>query len=156
MNNKLPGLKDIEGIDPVSFWPLGPGWWFVIGLLLILIISLLWIYARRRAFRRSWKYDALAAICELEMKLSAENAAESLILLSEFLRRIAVARYSRKECAGLLGDAWLEWLSKKDPSGFDWRAKGKVLIDAPYAPHDRALSLQEVKEYIHAIKGWVK
>lgn len=156
MNNQVPGLKDIEGIDPVSFWPLGLGWWIVIGFFLILILSVLWIYARKRAFRRSWKYDALSAICSIERELTAENTRDSLVQLSEFLRRIAVARYSRKECAGLMGDAWLEWLSKKDPSGFDWRAKGKALIDAPYAPSDRSLSLQTVKEYIRAIKGWVK
>ena len=54
--------------------------------------------------------------------------------LSELLKRIAMARHGRVACAGLQGQAWLDWLSAQDPNGFDWRQHGQPLIHAPYAP----------------------
>ena len=54
--------------------------------------------------------------------------------LSELLRRVAMARLGREACAGLVGEAWLAWLAEQDPKGFDWRTRGRPLLDAPYAP----------------------
>ena len=54
--------------------------------------------------------------------------------LAELLKRIAMALYGRSACAGLHGQAWLDWLSAKDPKGFDWSREAQILIRAPYAP----------------------
>jgi hypothetical protein len=72
------------------------------------------------------------------------------------LRRIAMRCFSRAECAGLEGKAWLRWLTLKDPKGFDWAAHGMLLIDAPYAPTGRNYSTQSLKLLIGAAKRWVR
>ena len=85
------------------------------------------------AFKRSWKNDTLQKLAFLEKNLSDATAVETVIALSEYLRRIALKRFSRKECAGLTGKSWLKWLTTHDPKKFDWEAKGALLIDVPYA-----------------------
>lgn len=155
MNERIPNLRDIEGIDPVSIWPLGLGWWILICMSVLTAFLFIVIVLKRRNFLRSWKYDTLKKIDFLEERMTQETARESLIQLSEYLRRIAIFRYSRKECAGLFGDQWLEWLKQHDPKGFDWKEKGKILVDAPYAP-EKSISLEQVKEYITAVKRWIR
>ncbi len=77
------------------------------------------------------------------------------MVLSEYLRRIALKRFSRKECAGLVGQDWLKWLAAHDPQNFDWEKKGIPLIDIPYAPLDYSVPSKHVKDLIEAVKAWV-
>jgi Domain of unknown function (DUF4381) len=149
-------LHDIEGVDPVSWWPLGIGWWIVIGLFFLLCIISIYIMYRRNVFNRSWKRDALMQLTVLKNGLTEKTARETAEILSEYLRRITIKRYSRKECAGLVDDDWLCWLAEHDPNKFDWKRKGRVLIDVAYAPLDKFPSAGEVKELIQAVKGWVR
>lgn len=155
MNPLLEQLKDIDGLDPISWWPLAIGWWAVITLVSILLCLIIWFVIKRIRFRRSWKNDALLKLAHLEKNLSDETSRETLILLSEYLRRIALKRFSRKECAGLKGKLWLKWLSKRDPQNFDWEQKGVLLINAPYAPLKAKCELNEIVDLIQALRGWI-
>ena len=156
MNPLMEQLHDIEGIDPISWWPLGIGWWIVIGAVLAATTAFLIFLIRRRVFLRSWKNDTLRKLDALENHLTEQTAREAAITLSEYLRRIAVHRYSREECAGLTGYKWLLWLKERDPKGFNWTNKGKPLVDAPYSPETSSISPEELKLLIQAVKGWVK
>lgn len=156
MNSLLDQLHDIDGLDPVSAWPLAIGWWILIGVGIMLALALVIYFVRWLAFRRSWKHDTLQKLALLEKSLSDANAREAAITLSEYLRRISLRRFSRKECAGLTGEAWLRWLASHDPKKFDWGEKGAVLIDMPYAPQHVTLSASQIKELIHAARSWVR
>ncbi len=155
MNSLLEQLHDIEGLDPISFWPLALGWWILIAVLILLSLAIVWFTYSKLAFRRSWKNDTLKKLAFLEKNLSDSTARETVISLSEYLRRIALRRYSRKECAGLIGNTWLTWLSKQDVKGFDWERKGKLLIDVPYSPLNHKLQGEQIKELIQAVRNWV-
>ncbi len=155
MNPLLEQLHDIEGLDPISFWPLALGWWILIAVLILLSLAIVWFTYSKLAFRRSWKNDTLKKLAVLEKNLSDSPARETVISLSEYLRRIALRRYSRKECAGLIGNTWLTWLSKQDVKGFDWEGKGKLLIDVPYSPLNHKLQGEQIKELIQAVRNWV-
>lgn len=156
MNELMEQLHDIEGLDPISPWPLGMGWWLVIVFAIIIAIASA-IYAYRRlAFKRSWKHDTLQQLANLESNLSEQTARQTVIALSEYIRRIAVLRFSRKECAGLVGQDWLQWLTKHDPKRFVWDKKGLPLIEAPYAPPDFTLPTGRIKDLIQAVRGWVR
>lgn len=156
MNSLLEQLHDIEGLDPISWWPLAIGWWIVIAIGLVLISLLAWFFIHKLAFMRSWKNDTLKKLARLEKNLSDATARETAINLSEYLRRIALRRFSRKECAGLIGEAWLKWLAKQDLKQFDWEAKGQVLIEAPYSPAHHKHSVKEIKDLIQAARDWVR
>ena len=161
VNSLMEQLHDIEGLDPVSWWPLAMGWWVLIGAGILIFFAAGWYAARKLAFRRSWKYDTIRKLTELEDRLSDVSASEAAVwetavLFSEYLRRIAMRRHARSQCAGLVGEAWLEWLSRHDVKNFDWKTKGKLLIEVPYAPVDRGLAADEIKIIIQAAKEWVR
>jgi len=152
----LERLHDIEGLDPISFWPLSPTTWICFFAALFILIFVVYVIIRILSFRRSWKNDTMKKLASLEKNLSDTTAKETAIVLSEYLRRIALKRFSRRECAGLVGDDWLGWLAAHDPKGFDWKEKGSFLIDAPYAPAEILLSTSQMKDLIQAIRNWVR
>jgi Domain of unknown function (DUF4381) len=148
-------LHDIEGLDPASWWPLAPGWWLLIAIALLLILGVAWFAACKFAFYRSWKNDTLQKLAVLEKNLNDDTARTTLMLLSEYLRRMAMQRFPRKECAGLTGESWLKWLAAHDPKKFDWENKGVLLIEVPYAPVKQGLPASQIGELIQAAKQWV-
>ncbi|MGB0719658.1 MAG: DUF4381 domain-containing protein, partial [Bdellovibrionales bacterium] len=36
----LSRLRDIRGLEDVSWWPLAPGWWILLGLVLAIVLGL--------------------------------------------------------------------------------------------------------------------
>jgi uncharacterized protein YfaT (DUF1175 family) len=155
MPSLMQELNDIEGLDAISAWPLAVGWWVLIACATLALGGGIWLLKRRLDYLRSWKRDTIKRLEGLEQNLSSSSSGETVAFLSEYLRRIAVRRFPRKECAGLVGDAWLKWLKEHDPKQFDWTEKGKLLIEIPYAPARRDLPLQQVKELIQAVRHWV-
>lgn len=156
MNDLLEQLHDIEGLDPITGWPLAIGWWMLIAIGFLLIGVAGYFLFSQLAFRRSWKNDTFQKLACLEKGLSDETARESVITLSEYLRRIALRRFPRQECAALVGTAWLKWLTAHDPKDFDWEKKGSLLIEVPYAPTVNSVSVNQVKDLIRAVKNWVR
>lgn len=156
MSPLLDQLHDIDGLDVISWWPLAIGWWITIALAIALGMALLGYAAYRLAFARSWKSDTLKKLAHLQKNLSDTTARETAISLSEYLRRIALRRFPRKECASLIGETWLMWLAKHDPKQFDWKTKGTFLINLPYAPENATVPVKQVQDLIQAAKNWVK
>ena len=128
---QLP-LRDIHLPDAVGWWPLAPGWWFLITLVAAGLIYLLYIEFlkwRRNAARR-------VALSELRrVRTEFEAGADALTLakeLSELLRRAMLAYAPRGEVAGLTGQSWLEWLDR----GLDDRpfttGPGRSIETLPY------------------------
>lgn len=148
-------LHDIEGIDTISALPLALGWWIVIALGVIFLGVFFYLIWRCLRYLKSWKRDVVKRLDRLEKQLSPATSFDTVVCLSEYLRRIAVRRFPRKECAGLVGGAWLRWLKAHDPKQFDWTQKGKLLIEIPYAPLYKELPLSQVKELLQAVRHWV-
>jgi hypothetical protein len=154
-------LRDIRELDPVSWWPPGPGWWFLVlgGILLLL---LLWRFApslrlpRRPRRRLRWQRVAARELHELRRRVHQDDPKTVAGELSELLRRIAMARCGRANCAGLSGEAWLDWLQRHDPAGYDWRRHGQLLAVAPYAPPGHAGNTALLQELVDAAIAWTR
>lgn len=155
MSSLIEQLHDIEGLDAISSWPLAIGWWVSIACGVLVLGGIIWLLRRRFVYLRSWQRDTFKKLNHLEQNLSSSTSRETVAFLSEYLRRIAMRRFPRKECAGLTGDTWLNWLQAHDPKQFDWTEKGKLLIEIPYAPTYADLPLQQIKELIQAVRYWV-
>jgi len=155
MSPLMEQLHDIEGLDAISPWPLAIGWWIAIVCGMLALAVAIWLLKRRLDYVRSWKRDTIKKLDSLEHSLSSSTSTETIVLLSEYLRRIVVRRFPRKECAGLVGEPWLEWLKAHDPKQFDWTEKGKLLTEIPYAPTYSDLPQQQIKELIQAVRHWV-
>lgn len=156
MNPLMEQLHDIEGLDSISSWPLAIGWWVLIAIGVLLLCATACFMIYKIAFWRSWRNDAFHRLAMLEKNLSDATARETVVVLSEYLRRIALRRFPRNECAGLVGDAWLKWLSKHDPKDFDWETRGTLLIEVPYAPVNARLPADHIKDLILAVREWVR
>jgi len=141
----LADMADIKGLDVVPWWPLAPGWWIVIGVIIAITFGIwlfIWIKAARK---RRWQRQALNELSNIT----------SVKELSVFIRRIALQKFQREECASLSGNDWLKWLKVNDPKKFDWEENGKLLLDAPYSPNGHSGD-DELKVLIEAVKRWVK
>lgn len=99
----LAALHDIHLPDPIGLWPPAPGWWVV---LLVAAAFVLWQALRVRARRRSPDRIALDILDELHARFEADGNSVALATgLSRLLRRISLARFDRRESAGLHGEA---------------------------------------------------
>jgi hypothetical protein len=149
-------LKDIHGLDPISWWPPAAGWWIAGGLLL-LVATLLFLWIRHLIHYPpgSWRNEARKALSDLRRRRYQLTSKDAAGALSELLRRIAIARFGRHGQASLSGEEWLLWLQQNDPNGFNWGDRGQVLLSLPYAPDDWVVDQSEVDSLIIAAQELV-
>lgn len=109
--NPLDQLADIHLPEAVSIWPLAPGWYVLIALLLLLTVGGLWLRQRQR--RNAYRREATQA---LEAALSLYKQSEELnTYLQQFnaiLRRTALSAGATPAVLSLKGEAWLAWLDQ--------------------------------------------
>lgn len=97
----LANLRDIVTPPPVPWWPLAPGWWFlltVLGLIAVLMAVHGWRRWRANAYRRA--------------ALRALRGAADVASIAEILKRAALVAYPRTQVASLSGSAWVKWLAE--------------------------------------------
>ena len=150
-------IRDIDGLDAIGWWPPAPGWWYLFAAILI---SAFLVYFARKQFiahrnKIFWKSEALFLLQKLE-KDHKKTTKEKVAELSILLRRIAIKRYGRDKCAGLEGKDWLKFLRRHDPENFDWEREGRFLVEAPYAPDEKAHHARRFEELLRAAERWVK
>jgi hypothetical protein len=152
--NSVEQLRDIRGLDELPWWPLAPGWWLILAVMILLIIGIIlfinWFLRRRHDWRRSAQkeWSTLAR--------RYPDPREQLIQLNVLLRRIAMQQYGRQTCAGLTGERWLAWLTEHDPQGFNWLQSGRLLIELPYQPITATVSEQQLQILRQAAKKWIE
>ena len=121
----------------------------------LLLISALWRWHSHRSRHGDWRRDARRQLRLIRRRLAKQGQQQIAGELSQLMRRIAIARCGRRACAGLVGDPWLVWLTHNDPRGFDWRTRGRLLLELPYAPPQTVGSKEALNALIGAALGWV-
>ena len=103
-------LRDIHLPVPVGFWPLAEGWWVVIGILGLLLLT--GAYVLYRHSQPTALKQALVALDEIldNRSLAVESQNQSISLL---LKQLAVTLYGREQVAPLMGPAWVTWVEGK-------------------------------------------
>ncbi len=150
-------LRDIHGLDPMSWWPPALGWWLVMLVVVLLAVGsrYAWRWWRRRA-GLDWRGDALRQLQVLRGRLEWGDARGVASDLSELMRRIAIAREGRRACAGLVDQDWLAWLEMHDPHHFSWTKDGRLLVHLPYAPPRSRRAARELAPLVVAAEEWIK
>ena len=133
-------LRDIHLPSDIAWWPPAPGWWLMLGLLVVLTLGGIVLY-------RYWQGRKLhrAAIVELNIiKKSYAQQADDRQLVQEisiWLRRVCLSCYPRAEVAGLTGENWLAFLDQQLARGKQLQRfsgdTGQVLIQGPYQQYTR-------------------
>ena len=130
-------LKDIHLPEPISWWPLAPGWW---GLLILIVVLVGLFFLGRILYRRGQlRREARQALQNIQAQYESHQDDRQLAAdLSTLLRRVALSYSSRTDVASLTDDAWLYFLDRgvaktKFKDAFS-NGAGRILIDAPYRP----------------------
>jgi len=167
MNQQTINLRDIHLPEPVSWWPIAPGWWMIIASLLIIFIVI--FFARKIYQSRQLKRDIHAELETIKQQfLQTQNKSQLAKALSILLRRANITYYPRKhfngeKVAGLTGEDWLNWLDKthvKPNSALTSKSIkfqsdiGRVLITAPYMADDEKLGY-EAQTLIQLCESWL-
>ena len=132
MTDKMESLplKDIHLPDAIGWWPPAPGWWLSLVLLGLLVLSV--IYAYNRLTRKNAVKSARKLLQHIRQQ--PHDARQTLVELSALLRRTAMSTSKRDEVAGLVGQAWLEYLDQSLPDTPFSQGVGRCLANAHYRP----------------------
>ena len=145
-------LRDLHLPEMIGWWPLAPGWWFLIVLVVAGLGYLLYrLFAkwRRNAARRI----ALRELSRIQKEYRHGVDEISLAIeLSELLRRTMLAYAPRNEVAGLTGDSWLRWLDRGlDDKPFS-EGSGQDVESLPYRSRDAIADDVDVEGLLKAVR----
>jgi len=148
-------LRDLHMPDPISWWPIAPGWWIIVGLVTLVILL---FYGLRYLIRKGQlKKQALRELARLEQGYHSgdRNSQQLVQALSILLRRLVMSLYPRQETASLTGESWLaqldaELINTSQAAAFT-QGVGRALIEAPYNPNYST----EVPALIELVQFWI-
>jgi hypothetical protein len=148
---QLP-LRDLHLPHAISWWPLAPGWWFLIALAAAGLGYLLF-----RAYKK-WRWNTARRVALRELArvrgefASGMDAVTLAIELSELLRRTMLAYAPRNKVARLTGRRWLQWLDHGlDDQPFS-NGAGQALDTLPYRNRDTVADEVDVEGLIKAVQ----
>jgi hypothetical protein len=143
-----PELRDIHIPQVSMWWPLAPGWWVLLALLIAVIVAGVFVLRRRAAWRR--RVDAALGDLHGATARYAKDgdAAAFATAASQLLRR--VARTRDPHSVVLKGAAWREALASLSPKQDVHRLA--AIEDAIYRP-DAAL---DVLPTARDVETWVR
>ncbi|MFA6303414.1 MAG: DUF4381 domain-containing protein [Legionella sp.] len=149
--NQLAQLKDIHLPTPISWWPLAPGWYLVMALVVLLVV---WIvsalYKRARDARPKKQALALLAKYQAHYNKNADTQVSSA-RVSELLRRVALVYFPRADVASLYGQEWVDFLNRTS-KGIDFKPVEKALLEAPF----NAAQTMDLHALFKTAQLWIK
>lgn len=106
-------LRDVHVPHVSMWWPLAPGWWVALGLLIVGVIALVVMLRRRGAWRRQVE-RTLDGLRQARATVTQDNDhAAFAASVQQLLRRVARTRDPRS--VTLRGEAWREALAVMAP-----------------------------------------
>lgn len=151
VDGQLP-LRDLHLPDSVGWWPLAPGWWLLIALL---VAGFAWLLSRYIAYRAhsAARRHALRALDACTRAYVEHGDAVRLgAELSELVRRTMLAYAPRADVAGLTGEEWLAWLDRDLDRSHFLNGDGRPLIEWPYRSAEFEVSRSDVAAFVDAVR----
>lgn len=146
----LAQLRDVHLPPPVDAWPPALGWWLLLGTVLLLM-GLFWIFRTVRE-RNSLQRRALDLFNEMESRyLQSGDPVAFASQVSALLRRVAVVRFPDQRPAGLIDDAWLDFLDRTGGNGAFRHGPGASLVTAPYKPRGEL----DAQQLASVVREWL-
>ena len=151
-------LKDIHLPDPVGWWPLAPGWWILLGV--IILLAVLYFFIQRLRDKRRLAKVAMSQFDQLVANYQQHGDSQAFLNeLSVLLRRLSISAFPVNDVAGLTGESWLGFLdatrqSKTGTVNFN-SSIGQLLVNAPYQ-RSANISRNEIDKLITTAKAWIR
>ncbi len=157
MNQQPLNLRDIHLPEPISWWPIAPGWWILLcGILLIITV----LFIGRKIYKSRQLGRDIRSELEVIKQQFQENQNKPQLAksLSTLLRRANISYYPQANIAGLTGESWLSHLDKTNTRPFVKASfnseTGKVLLSAPYLPDETTLDF-DARTLIGLCESWL-
>lgn len=148
-------LRDIHLPDPVSWWPLAPGWWILLSLIIITIWLSIVFFRKRRAHQLSAIILAQKELDKIQDGFRQHQDKTVLARdLSELIRRVCISVFPRTDTASLIGKDWLAFLDQYNNEKAFSEGIGRALIEAPYQAnpdYDSVSLMSLVSSWIESI-----
>ena len=125
-------LADLRDIHAQSYLVLEYIAVICIGLILVWFIYHYYCRAQRNAPRRT----ALSLLQQIALRGDTDYRAQSA-LISDILKRVALASYPRTQVASLQGQSWLDFLNK-NAKNLDFDRVRELLLVLPYQHSQRS------------------
>ncbi|WP_221799556.1 DUF4381 domain-containing protein [Oceanobacter mangrovi] len=158
--SSLP-LADIHLPEPVSFWPLAPGWWLLAGLILLAAIAIGWWFYHHQPKERQPRFNDKLFRQQLQQQLDSawqtlqqqpDQPQHYLVqlqtVLKLFARQFAPARLSH------FGNDWSQWLQACKPGQFS-DSSLQLLSEGLYLP-PHLLNNEELAQLHQQAVGWLQ
>ena len=144
-------LRDIHLPEGSLWWPLAPGWWFLLLMIAILILIMPWLYRLIRY--RSMKKQAEKTFSEIRMRFEKDRDQRRLLAdLSSLLRRLMMAYEGRRQTAALTGEVWVRRLTELAGEPCFSEEQQSLLSHAQYA-RDIQIDHEAMLDICHR---WIK
>lgn len=142
-------IRDIHMPEDVPFWPPAPGWWLVALVAVGCALAAAVYWRRVKAVRR----EALGQLNALQKRHREDDDTAGLAMgLSTLLRRVALARDSRRQVAGLCGEDWLAYLNGRGHTSEFTDGPGRVLGALPYSGSGEA----DAPALLSLVRHWIR
>lgn len=141
----LSELRDIHLPEPIHSWPIAPGWWILLLLILFSLISAIKFLRRRwknNRYRRSGQQQLKQLLQEYQLH---QDPRQYLKRFSELMKRIALACFPRERVASLSGEEWVAFLDQTGRTDEFSLGHGQVLMYGAYEP-DTEFEVQPLHE----------
>jgi len=153
----LDRLHDIVVPAPIPGWPPAPGWYWLLGFILIVVVALV-VRGIIRWQHNRYRREALAELHHLgsDLKLP-EQRAPALLALAGLLKRTALTAFPREQVATLTGTPWFEFLDRTGRGTTFRDGLGAVLENALYDPRTVAgLEEPTLEKLTSAVRQWIQ
>jgi hypothetical protein len=129
----LEQLRDIHSAVEPGWWPPAPAWWFLGVLVLVLLIGLVRLAAKRWAVRKR-RARLLAALNAIQAQYDpAAPASDYLAQLNRLFRVVAIRAFPGTTSSRLQGAAWVDFMRSLLPDGANTDSLA-ALETGPYQP----------------------
>ena len=147
----LQNLNDIVMPAEVAWWPLAPGWYVLVSVVLILLAYL--VYRKLQQVKKN-RYRVLALRELSELRQGAGTA--DWLQLPSLLKRAALSAWPRNDVAALSGEDWHRFLDRTASTDQFCSGAGPVLDSLAYREANYAAGDRRLDELIDAIEFWLK
>jgi len=153
-------LADIQLPQAIGLWPPAPGWWILLALGIIALITLLYFIGRKPPLKKvgikQLKSQAMIELDNIKAHYdahpdTAENVHNSVKELSVFLRRYVLSIYHRNEVASLTDQQWLQLLDKTYNTHSDSEKQSEALFTEKYGALLTQIPYQPESEFIDKV-----
>ncbi len=154
MNDQTPILEQFMEPEQVPFTPDAPGWYFVGGLILALLIVGVVLLVRNYRKNR-YRRIAIKQLQEQETNLIEKKEYAGLVYFANRLMKdICVTKYDREKCAGLRSADWLRFLNETARSDI-FKDEDATTVESIYSDKE-SLDKRAATDFTSKTKQWIK